>query len=140
MLEIVRSVVAEVAEPLLETPAIAPVWNLAKKVMHYDPLRGVEVQAPTVEIIADFLRLIGEEQRLAQMEERGTLQETADWLDTQLATFASLITELGALFARRVGGDPAAEPARPADEPRRARAARVRLRPARRRVRGRRSS
>ena len=98
VLEIVRSVVAEVAEPLLETPEIAPVWNLAKKVMHYDPLRGVEVEAPTVEIIADFLRLTGEEQRLAQMQERGTLQETADWLDTQLATFVGLITELGTLF------------------------------------------
>ena len=33
------------------------------------------------------------------MEERGTLQETADWLDTQLATFAGLIAELGALFS-----------------------------------------
>jgi hypothetical protein len=99
VLEIVRSVVAEVAEPLLETPEIAPVWNLAKKVLHYDPLRGVEVQAETVEIIADFMRLIGQEQRLAQMEERGTLQETADWLDTQLGTFASLVTELGTLFS-----------------------------------------
>lgn len=99
VLEVVRSVVAEVAEPLLETPEIAPVWNLAKKVLHYDPLRGVEVQAETVEIIADFLRLIGQEQRLAQMEERGTLQETADWLDTQLGTFASLVSELGTLFS-----------------------------------------
>ncbi len=99
VLEIVRSVVAEVAEPLLETPEIAPIWNLTKKVLHYDPLRGTEVQAPTAEIIADFLRLIGQEQRLAQMEERGTLQETADWLDTQLVTFTSLITELGTLFA-----------------------------------------
>ncbi len=59
------------AEPLLESPEIAPVWNLAKKVLHYDPLRGVEVDAPTVEIIADFLRLIGQEERLAQMQERG---------------------------------------------------------------------
>ena len=33
------------------------------------------------------------------MEERGTLQETADWLDTQLATFASLVVELGVLFS-----------------------------------------
>jgi hypothetical protein len=99
VLEIVRSVVAEIAEPLLETPEIAPIWNLTKKVLHYDPLRGTEVQAPTAEIIADFLRLIGQEQRLAQMEERGTLQETADWLDTQFATFTSLITELGTLFA-----------------------------------------
>nr|MDQ3822723.1 DUF4157 domain-containing protein [Actinomycetota bacterium] len=99
VIEIVRSVVADVAEPLLEAPEIAPVWNLAKKVIHYDPLRGTDVDAPTAEIIADFLRLIGEEQRLAQMEERGTLQETADWLDTQLATFASLVGELGTLFS-----------------------------------------
>jgi phage-related protein len=99
VLEMVRAVVAEVAEPLLETPEIAPIWNLTKKVLHYDPLRGTDVEAPTAEIIADFLRLIGQEQRLAQMEERGTLQETADWLDTQLATFTSLITELGTLFA-----------------------------------------
>ena len=48
------------------------------------------------------------------MEERGTLQETADWLDTQLATFISLIGELGALFSRGLGGDPAGEPAQPA--------------------------
>ena len=99
VLEIVRAVVAEVAEPLLQTPAIAPIWNLTRKVLHYDPLRGVEVQAPTAEIIADFLRLIGQEQRLAQMEERGTLQETADWLDTQLVLFMSLVLELGMLFA-----------------------------------------
>jgi Domain of unknown function (DUF4157)/DNA/RNA non-specific endonuclease len=99
VLEIVRAVVAEVAEPLLQTPAIAPIWNLTRKVLHYDPLRGVEVQAPTTEIIVDFLRLIGQEQRLAQMEERGTLQETADWLDTQLVLFLSLVLELGMLFA-----------------------------------------
>lgn len=99
VLEIVRSVVAAIAEPLLETPQIAPLWHLVKKVLHYDPLRGVTVEAPTTEIIADFLRLIGQEQRLAQMEERGTLQTTADWLDTQLGTFASLVGELGTLFS-----------------------------------------
>jgi Domain of unknown function (DUF4157) len=99
VLEMVRAVVAQVAEPLLETPEIAPVWNLTKKVLHYDPLRGTEVNAPTAEIIADFLRLIGQEQRLQQMEERGTLQQTADWLDTQLATFASLVGELGSIFS-----------------------------------------
>ena len=27
-----------------ETPEIAPVWELAKKVLHYDPLRGVQVK------------------------------------------------------------------------------------------------
>ena len=99
VLEMVRAVVAEVAEPLLATPEIAPLWNLTKKILHYDPLRGVEVNAPTAEIIADFLLLIEEDERLAQMEERGTLQETADWLDTQLVIFSSLIIELGVLFA-----------------------------------------
>ncbi len=95
VLEVVRSVVATVAEPLLDSP----LWSLAKKVMRTDPLRGVPVEAPTAEIVADFLRLIGEEQRLAQMEERGTLQTTADWLDTQLATFAGLATDAATLFS-----------------------------------------
>ena len=99
IIQMVRDVVADVAEPLLETPEIAPVWNLTKKVLHHDPLKGTAVQATTAEIIADFLRLIGQEQRLAQMQERGTLQQTADWLDTQLATFSGLLTELGTLFS-----------------------------------------
>lgn len=99
VIELVRAVVAEVAEPLLETPEIKPIWDLTKKVLRYDPLRGEEVQAESVDIIADFLRLIGEEERLAQMQERGTLAQTADWLDTQLATFRGLIGELGTLFS-----------------------------------------
>ncbi|MEU7905924.1 hypothetical protein [Actinoplanes sp. NPDC049118] len=28
-----------------------PVWDLAKKVLHHDPLRGTPVSAPTVEIL-----------------------------------------------------------------------------------------
>lgn len=99
VIEIVRSVVAEVAEPFLQRPEVKPVWDLARKVLHYDPLRGEDVDAPTAEILADFLRLIGQEQRLAQMTERGTLQQTADWLDTQFATFASIVGDLGALFS-----------------------------------------
>ena len=99
VLEMVRAVLARVAEPLLQTDPIGPVWSLAKKVMHYDPLRGEDVNAPTAEIIADFLRLIGQEQRLAQMEDRGTLQETADWLDTQFLIFAGLIVDVGMLFS-----------------------------------------
>ena len=99
VLEMVRAVLASIAEPLLQADPIGPVWSLAKKVMHYDPLRGEEVKAPTAEIIADFLRLIGQEQRLAQMEERGTLQETADWLDTQFLLFAGLVADVAMLFA-----------------------------------------
>jgi hypothetical protein len=99
VLALVRTAAATAAEAVLATPAIQPVWSLAKKVLHYDPLRGVPVEAATVEILADFLRLIGEEERLAQMEERGTLQQTADWLDTQFETFAGLATELATLYS-----------------------------------------
>ena len=99
VLTLVREAVISVAEPLLATPAVAPVWNLVKEVLHYDPLRGVEVQVPTAQIIADFLTLIGQEERLEQMRERGTLQETADWLDLQMGTFLSIATDLSTLFS-----------------------------------------
>ncbi|GAB1691435.1 hypothetical protein KRM28CT15_32380 [Krasilnikovia sp. M28-CT-15] len=75
-----------------------PVWDLTKKVLHTDPLRGTPVNAPTVEILADFLKLIGKQSALAQMQERGTLQKTADWLDLQVPRFLGLIGELVALF------------------------------------------
>jgi hypothetical protein len=99
VLALVRRAVVAVAEPFLQRPSVAPVWNLAKEVLHYDPLRGVEVQVPTAQIIADFLTLIGQSERLEQMRQRGTLQETADWLDTQLATFRGILIEVGALFS-----------------------------------------
>jgi hypothetical protein len=98
IIQMVRAVIAKFVEPLLETPAVKPIWDLARKVLHYDPLRGVPVQAPTVEILGDFLRLIGKEDLLAQMQERGTLQKTADWLDAQFATFASISADVGKLF------------------------------------------
>lgn len=99
VIEIVRAVVVDLAEPLLESETIKPVWDLTKQVLHNDPLRGVPVEAPTVEILAGFLRLIGKQDALEQMRERGTLQETADWLDTQVETFAGLVGQLGALFS-----------------------------------------
>jgi len=99
VIEIVRSVVATLAEPLLQADPVGPVWQLVTQVLHYDPLRGVEVATPTVEILANFLRLIGKEDALAQMQERGTLQATADWLDLQVATFSGLLVQLGMLFA-----------------------------------------
>ncbi len=99
VIEIVRSVAATLVEPLLETEPIRPVWDLARQVLHVDPLRGTEVQTPTVEILANFLRLIGKEDVLAQMQERGTLQQTADWLDTQFATFLGLLGQLAQLFS-----------------------------------------
>ncbi|MGY1776785.1 DUF4157 domain-containing protein [Geodermatophilus sp. SYSU D00804] len=96
LLDLVKDALVGVAEGLL---AENTAWDLVKKVLHHDPLRGEEVQAPTVEILADFLRLIGKETELEQMRVRGTLQRTADWLDTQIATFADLLTELTSLFA-----------------------------------------
>ena len=98
LLTAVRHAVVSLVEPLLQDPAVAPVWNLATKVMGYNPLLGEQVRAPTVEILGDFLTLIGKGEVVAQMAERGTLQQTADWLDTQLATFSGLISQAEALF------------------------------------------
>ena len=98
VIDAVRAVVAEVAETLLQTEEIKPAWDLLKKILHHDPLRDEAVDAPTVEILEDFLLLIGKETELEQMRERGTLQRTADWLDTQVATFSDLLTELASLF------------------------------------------
>ncbi|MFI0806405.1 eCIS core domain-containing protein [Streptomyces echinatus] len=98
VIEAVRAVIAEVAEPLLQRPDVRPVWELAKKVLHHDPLRGTAVEAPTVEILGDFLKLIGKEQTLEQLRERGTLQQAADWLDTQFATFVGIKNDLVQLF------------------------------------------
>ncbi|WP_213009737.1 eCIS core domain-containing protein [Paractinoplanes toevensis] len=75
-----------------------PTWDLAKKVLHQDPLRGTPVEATTVEILEDFLKLIGKQDALAQMKERGTLQKTADWLDGRIAQFLGILGELSALF------------------------------------------
>ena len=60
---------------------------------------ATDVNAPTVEILTDFLNLIGKEAAVAQMQERGTLQQTADWLDTQFATFNDLLGQATALFS-----------------------------------------
>lgn len=91
----IKEALIDVAEPYLEENQA---WSLLKKVIHYDPLRGEEVDAETVEILEDFLMLIGKETELEQMRERGTLQETADWLDTQMGTFTSLLGQLNTLI------------------------------------------
>ncbi|MEU9001675.1 DUF4157 domain-containing protein [Streptomyces sp. NPDC048551] len=98
VMEVIRAAAAALVEPLLETPQFKPVWELAKKVLHYDPLRDRPVEASTVEILEDFLRLIGKESALTQMKERGTLQKTADWLDEQAAAFTGILSTLRALF------------------------------------------
>ena len=99
ILAIVREAAVDLAESLLTGDgALGPVWSLATKVFHFDPLRGVPVEAATVDILADFLHLIGQDAALDQMRERGTLQETADWLDTQFATFLGLLDQATTLF------------------------------------------
>ena len=95
ILQLIRDAAVGLAAKLLEG---RPVWDLTTKVLHQDPLTGARVDAPTVEILADFLTLIGKQDTLAQMRERGTLQKTADWLDLQLGRFGSLVGELIALF------------------------------------------
>lgn len=96
LMELIKEALISVAEDLLSENKA---WDLIKKILHYDPLRGEEVEATTVEILEDFLMLIGREQELEQMRVRGTLQTTADWLDTQVATFFGLLTELSSLFS-----------------------------------------
>jgi hypothetical protein len=96
ILAMIKEAAIGVAEELL---AENRAWALTKKVIRYDPLRGEDVEASTVEILEDFLLLIGKETELAQMRERGTLQETADWLDTQWAVFSRLLGQLRSLIA-----------------------------------------
>ncbi len=96
LIELIKRTVLDIVDDLL---AENRAWALLKKVLHHDPLRDIPVDATTAEIIEDFLLLIGKEQELETMREQGTVQETADWLDTQLGTFFSLLTELGALFS-----------------------------------------
>lgn len=91
----IKEALIGVAEPLL---AENKAWSLIKKIIKYDPLRDEEVSATTVEILEDFLKLIGKETELEQMREKGTLQKTADWLDTQVGTFTSLLGELRGLI------------------------------------------
>ncbi|WP_281233224.1 eCIS core domain-containing protein [Flavobacterium gelatinilyticum] len=91
----IKEALIDVAEPIL---AENKAWSLIKKIIKYDPLRNQEVSATTVEILEDFLILIGKETELEQMREKGTLQKTADWLDTQVGTFNSLLGELRSLI------------------------------------------
>lgn len=91
----IKEAMINFAEPFLEQNRA---WSLIKKIIHYDPLRDEPVEATTLEILEDFLLLIGRETELEQMRERGTLQETTDWLDGQVGTFMSLLGELRGLI------------------------------------------
>ncbi len=91
----IKEALIDFAEPIL---AENKAWSLIKKIIKYDPLRDEAVEAPTVEILEEFLILIGKQTELEQMREKGTLQKTADWLDTQVGTFTSLLGELRGLI------------------------------------------
>ncbi|WP_223682461.1 eCIS core domain-containing protein [Flavobacterium hibisci] len=91
----IKEALINVAEPIL---AENKAWSLIKKIIKYDPLRDEAVNATTVEILEDFLILIDKQTELEQMREKGTLQKTADWLDTQVGTFNSLLGELRGLI------------------------------------------
>ncbi len=91
----IKEALVGVAEPLL---AENKAWSLIKKIIRFDPLRNVVVNATTVEILEDFLILIDKQTELEQMREKGTLKKTADWLDTQVGTFKSLLGLLRGLI------------------------------------------
>ncbi|MFN8075921.1 MAG: DUF4157 domain-containing protein [Kineosporiaceae bacterium] len=97
-LALIRRAAVGLAETALESPAIAPTWRLATKVFHRDPLRDTPVEAPTEEILGDFLHLAGRDEVLGQLRERGALARAAEWIDTQLARFGGLFAEAVALF------------------------------------------
>ena len=97
IMEMIKEAAISVAEGFL---AENRAWDLIKKVLGHDPLRDEDVEATPVEILEDFLMLIGKEEELRQMRERETLEETANWLATQIGTFMSLLTELGGLIDR----------------------------------------
>lgn len=75
-----------------------PGYPLLTKLLGHDPLTGEEVISTTAEKIEDFLRLIGKEQELERMQAEGTIQETADWIDAELAALNFSFAEVRALF------------------------------------------
>ncbi len=97
ILRMIKEAVVGVAEGLL---AENRAWALIKKILGRDPLRDVPVTATRTEILEDFLILIGKQQHLEKMREQGTVEETANWLATQIATFLSLLGELRGLISR----------------------------------------
>lgn len=75
-----------------------PGYSLLTKVIGRDPIINEDVDASTVEIIEDFLILINREEELEKMHEEGTVQETADWIDEQLAELDFSFEEVRELF------------------------------------------
>lgn len=78
--------------------AAFPGYPLLTKLLDYDPLTGEVVISTTAEKIEDFLRLIGKEDELERMKAEGTIQETADWIDVELAALNFNFEEVSRLF------------------------------------------
>lgn len=98
LLELVKEALLRPLVNYLDTNSLA--YRLATKVLGRKfPLED-SVEAPTVDILRDFLILIGKQTELEQMEQRGTLQETADWIDTQLERFNGLTERFLAIVDR----------------------------------------
>ncbi|SFU10202.1 DNA/RNA non-specific endonuclease [Algoriphagus locisalis] len=75
-----------------------PGYPLLTKLLGHDPLTGEEVISTTAEKIEDFLILIGKEQELERMRAEGIIQETADWIDAELAALNFSFAEVRGLF------------------------------------------
>ncbi|MEO1438074.1 MAG: DUF4157 domain-containing protein, partial [Bacteroidota bacterium] len=97
ILDLLKEALVSVLEPILDE---IPGYSLLTKIIGTDPIRGESVDATMVEIIEDFMILIGKETELEQMRERGTLEETADWLDQNLTRFRGLLSQLQSIFNR----------------------------------------
>lgn len=92
VLAIVKEAAIAQAERLLAgSESARQIWDLARAVLKYDPLRGEDVESTTEEIIEKFLLLIGREVELERMKAEGTLTATAEWVDTQLEQFTGII-------------------------------------------------
>ncbi|MEZ0449716.1 eCIS core domain-containing protein [Cellulomonas sp. ICMP 17802] len=98
ILALVRELAVGMVEPLLTGPTVGPVWDVAKKVLHRDPLRGTPVVATTEEILEDLLRLLGQGDKIEQLRERGVITQVAAWIDANVGRVLSLVDDLGALF------------------------------------------
>lgn len=75
-----------------------PGYPLLTQLLGHDPLTGEEVVSTTSEKIEAFLILIGKEQELERMRVEGTIQETADWIDAELAALNFSFDEVKGLF------------------------------------------
>jgi phage-related protein len=75
-----------------------PGYPLLTKLLGHDPLTGEEVNSTTAEKIEAFLLLIGKEEELERMQAEGTIQETADWIDAELAALNFSFEEVRGLF------------------------------------------